>query len=162
MRRGRGGRGGGRGRCRMNRGGGLYPASNGYSFFERYLGIFNPANWSLFATGQAVDSLRRKPGVLQSAIPPVNRRMPESETHFSGEPNTYDNKIAGKARAVKAYVNRDVCTGCGVCAEECPNRAITVREIARVDANTCTGCGVCVEACPSGALSLGQQGRKRR
>jgi ferredoxin len=67
------------------------------------------------------------------------------------------NKSAGEESTMqKARVNvdRDRCTGCGICAGECPNGAITVGDIAVVDGILCAGCGACVEACPIGALSI--------
>ena len=56
--------------------------------------------------------------------------------------------------AFKAFVDPDMCVGCGTCQEVCPADAISVKEIARVDPKRCIGCGCCVEQCPSGALAL--------
>lgn len=55
-----------------------------------------------------------------------------------------------------ATVDPDVCTACGVCAEErCPMGAVAEHEGAfRVDPNQCIGCGVCTSACPVGAITL--------
>ncbi|HPA72160.1 MAG TPA: 4Fe-4S binding protein [Spirochaetota bacterium] len=53
-----------------------------------------------------------------------------------------------------AKVDKNECTGCGICADECPAVAIKVNDVAVVDASLCTGCGACVDACPSGALSM--------
>jgi ferredoxin len=53
-----------------------------------------------------------------------------------------------------AKVDGKECSGCGICADECPAGAIRVDDIALVDAALCTGCGACVDACPSGALSM--------
>lgn len=44
------------------------------------------------------------------------------------------------------------CVACGVCADECPSGAITVGDIAVIDAGKCTDCGACMDACPSGAI----------
>jgi len=43
---------------------------------------------------------------------------------------------------------------CGICENECPQEAITVDDVARVDADLCTECGVCVDECPNQAISL--------
>jgi electron transport complex protein RnfB len=52
-------------------------------------------------------------------------------------------------------VDSEVCTGSGLCAEECQYDAITLEEgRARVDESRCIGCGVCTTACPTEALSL--------
>jgi ferredoxin len=55
---------------------------------------------------------------------------------------------------MKAYVDKDKCVGCGICADECPAGAVKVGDIALVDASLCTGCGACVDACPAEALSM--------
>ncbi len=63
----------------------------------------------------------------------------------------------------------DKCTGCGNCADICPNEAITMVEIPdlearpeegrknerpRVDYGRCCFCGLCVDICPPGSLRL--------
>ena len=58
------------------------------------------------------------------------------------------------AEKMIAKVDKNECTGCGICADECPSGAIKVNDVAVVDASLCTGCGACVDACPSGTLSM--------
>jgi len=54
-----------------------------------------------------------------------------------------------------AKVDKEKCTGCESCVEECPSEAITMaKEKAQVDADACVDCGVCVDACPSEAISM--------
>ncbi len=65
------------------------------------------------------------------------------------------------ARAGKLAQHSDIlpeileekCTGCGTCAEWCPEHAIVVEGgKARVDESLCIACGECLAVCPSGAV----------
>lgn len=49
-------------------------------------------------------------------------------------------------------VNRQACTGCGICLENCPTRNITLEQVA-VHGKNCTYCYSCVRNCPSGAAT---------
>ena len=55
-----------------------------------------------------------------------------------------------------AKVDKDECTGCGTCVEECPTEAISLNDddIAVVNADDCTECGLCVDSCPTSAIKL--------
>jgi heterodisulfide reductase subunit A len=55
-----------------------------------------------------------------------------------------------------AWVDPDVCVGCGVCVEVCAYSARELNDrkgIAEVDEALCTGCGACIAACPSNACT---------
>lgn len=69
---------------------------------------------------------------------------------FSGEPVRKD-FLGGE----KAHIDADLCTGCGLCAENCRFDAI-VDEGDRYVVNEirCEGCGVCQYICPRKAVSL--------
>lgn len=64
---------------------------------------------------------------------------------------------------IKAVINADVCSGCGICEPTCPYGAIEMqtetvegkemRKAAVIEA-VCLGCGSCVAACPSGAINM--------
>jgi len=61
-----------------------------------------------------------------------------------------------EVNAMCASVDEQRCSGCRVCGQVCPYRAITHDEgsgRAEVNALLCHGCGTCVAACPANALS---------
>ena len=50
------------------------------------------------------------------------------------------------------------CDGCGICAQICPQEAITMQDgKPHVNQEFCVACGECVQACPTQAL----QGKKK-
>ncbi len=54
-----------------------------------------------------------------------------------------------------AKVDKEVCSGCGVCVDSCPSEAIEMVEgKAVVDPEKCVDCGVCVDECPLEAISM--------
>ncbi|MCF2140756.1 MAG: CoB--CoM heterodisulfide reductase iron-sulfur subunit A family protein [Candidatus Lokiarchaeota archaeon] len=74
------------------------------------------------------------------------------------------------------YINQDACTGCGVCAQECPmesidiynekmviNHAISVKYpqsvplIFSINKEKCIGCGICQSVCKAHAVEYSQE-----
>ncbi|MDJ0764267.1 MAG: 4Fe-4S binding protein [Myxococcota bacterium] len=50
-------------------------------------------------------------------------------------------------------VNKDECTGCEECVEECPADAISMaNEVAVISQDDCTECSACVDTCPAEAI----------
>lgn len=47
--------------------------------------------------------------------------------------------------------DRDRCTNCDSCAQQCPANAISTNPI-WIDVDKCTGCGKCIDVCPNKAL----------
>ncbi|MFH1007320.1 MAG: CoB--CoM heterodisulfide reductase iron-sulfur subunit A family protein [Candidatus Latescibacterota bacterium] len=55
---------------------------------------------------------------------------------------------------VVAYVDEEICSGCGLCVAICPYDARDIDEkkgVVSVKEILCEGCGACVSACPNGA-----------
>lgn len=59
--------------------------------------------------------------------------------------------------AVTAFVDAEVCAGCGICVQHCVYGALAmhpVMGVMTVNAVLCQGCGACAAACPNGAANL--------
>jgi len=64
-----------------------------------------------------------------------------------------------QAEIAEIEVNRDICSGCGVCVLLCSYDAIKLEKsgdgaVAVINDRRCKRCGVCVAACPSAAIKL--------
>ena len=60
-----------------------------------------------------------------------------------------------------AFVNPDLCIGCGVCEAFCPYKAARMvkkgkRRKAEILAASCKGCGICASRCPAMAIDMGR------
>ena len=73
-----------------------------------------------------------------------------------------DNDIKSiKLHSLTAYVDKELCIGCGRCEEVCAYRAIKnvinkdQRTFAEVAHASCASCSACVSECPVGAISQG-------
>ncbi|MGM0567597.1 MAG: ATP-binding protein [Elusimicrobiota bacterium] len=56
----------------------------------------------------------------------------------------------------KPVIDKDTCTGCTICVEECPTGALEMPEDVAVLANPdlCDSCGVCEEVCPVSCIIM--------
>ena len=83
--------------------------------------------------------------------------IPESITYASGAASKVmalfsQDEISHEP--IVAYVDEDLCVGCGVCVHACPYSARVMDEkakVARIIEVLCQGCGGCVAACLNGA-----------
>jgi len=56
-----------------------------------------------------------------------------------------------------AFVDEEVCSGCGLCVKVCPYGALSLdgrERVMMVNRALCKGCGACAGACPPSAISL--------
>jgi len=53
-----------------------------------------------------------------------------------------------------AKVDKEKCTGCGICVDVCPVEAIKIENDKAVISDDCTECGACENECPNNAISL--------
>ena len=55
-------------------------------------------------------------------------------------------------------INQELCSGCGLCAENCINACVALQDgYPVVDEDRCTGCGICANNCPCGAIDMEQE-----
>ncbi len=51
------------------------------------------------------------------------------------------------------WIDKKLCTGCGVCVENCPVGAISLENgVAVINMADCIHCGICHDGCPKGAV----------
>ena len=60
--------------------------------------------------------------------------------------------FGGAKQEEKGYFITDVCTGCGACAEKCPQKCILPNKPYRIRQENCLHCGLCMECCPADAV----------
>jgi heterodisulfide reductase subunit A len=94
---------------------------------------------------------------------------------FSGEPGNFTANITENS----FYIDREKCTGCGVCGQECPVEAIDVFNeglaltgatsvkypqavplVYAIDRNNCIGCGICSAVCKAKAIDYELEDKK--
>ena len=72
---------------------------------------------------------------------------------LSAEPITrWPFAFGGADRERKGFAITADCTGCGICAEECPQKAIDEGEPYVIRQENCLHCGRCLEECPAEAV----------
>lgn len=54
-------------------------------------------------------------------------------------------------------IEKEICTGCGICISKCPFGALRMEESVPVVSEGCLGCNACVEQCPAGAISKDEE-----
>ena len=95
-------------------------------------------------------------GLGQGAPNPVISTLKHFRHEY--EAHIYEKRCPSKVcKALIQYsITPDVCTGCTVCARNCPVNAITGerRQAHVIDPNTCIRCGICAQVCNFNAVEV--------
>lgn len=68
--------------------------------------------------------------------------------------NSKKNKT-GSWRTLKPVVIYSKCTGCGTCAQVCPEGCIKIiKKKSNINYDYCKGCGICAKECPQKAIYM--------
>ncbi|MBR2474258.1 MAG: DUF362 domain-containing protein [Clostridia bacterium] len=85
----------------------------------------------------------------------VERKSLEFSGNGKGVIKKLRGKILGAILKTKPALKKDMCVGCGVCANICPAKAIKiVKKKAIIDRKLCIRCFCCQEFCPKSAMKV--------
>ncbi len=84
------------------------------------------------------------------------RRGHQFETVLPGKLGAAFSKVAQAALRSEPRLKKSECVGCGLCANICPAKAITItaEKKAAIDQTRCIRCFCCQEFCPKGAMKV--------
>ncbi len=99
-------------------------------------------SFALFLWGE-----REKLNVLRTRLQVLHQRVERIKWKMGEQRPVED-------QGVSAVVDKEECTGCGLCYGVCPTGAISVDRIAQIDSRKCIACLACVNCCSQGAIAI--------
>jgi ferredoxin len=77
-------------------------------------------------------------------------------------------KIIQLRNHVRPFIDKEKCTGCGLCTMDCPTRALILNQTNEKDTyqllfrqEACNACGACEKSCPENCLQLVEEEPER-
>ncbi|MFZ5633904.1 MAG: 4Fe-4S binding protein [Bacillota bacterium] len=65
----------------------------------------------------------------------------------------------GSWRYFSPVIDKDLCSGCGICELFCPDSCIEIdNKSCLVNKFYCKGCGICAKECPQSAITMRPEG----
>ena len=100
--------------------------------------VYDDINLDYFAQSQ-----RKEPAVVSPG------RRGQSFSEYRGH---FTDPLA--VQEASRCFNCGICNACDNCSLFCPESAVLVDNMRRIDMDYCKGCGVCVQECPRNAITL--------
>jgi len=79
---------------------------------------------------------------------------PKGQPEFSYDSLNHQPMPIARPPAPAVLIDKDLCLGCGICADTCPVGAIAMRDSYPNVGEECTACGLCAEQCSNNAITL--------
>jgi uncharacterized protein (DUF362 family)/Pyruvate/2-oxoacid:ferredoxin oxidoreductase delta subunit len=99
--------------------------------------------------GETLESIRKLDFVMPKSMKNGGKSLATGILYRLGSP------LLKNMFSVKPQIIHDVCTGCGICEENCPESAIMISNAkARIDHKRCIRCYCCHELCPNNSVEL--------
>lgn len=135
----------------------LYPLSSSYN-------LVMPNNYIIGSDTDDEGEILRKLTAARAELDRISGEIQRRERVY----RVHEGRLAGIkssfvnygfnrfARSAKPFFAEDSCNGCGLCVENCPAHAITLREAKPVWAAQCYQYMRCINECPKQAIQYGK------
>ena len=117
-----------------------------------------PRESTLEGAEKEIEMLISQADTIRTQLQTIYTRISVIQSERGANPTrTTDGNLRGKtmeAGGVVAIIDQEECINCGICADICPEHAISMEEVTTIDDQRCTGCGLCMDECPNQAIGL--------
>jgi pyruvate ferredoxin oxidoreductase gamma subunit len=138
-----------------------------HAYQHRFPGSLGKKNSRVVQMGYDFISLGATPVRVKKSIPMNDRVIKWEKEEVAGVPGGslhFASVVAartslayptGSWRYNRPVVDPEVCNGCGVCYDFCPDSSLLIVDrLAIIDYEFCKGCGICAQACARGAIEM--------